>query len=1788
MPSTSISITPNKFFVEKQVSIGQMIYSNQGDFSNKRDDRYSIATGKDPNYLLLSGSVDASESIERGNYTLVGGYLRTYVSGMSIAEGDGAVPTLQLYSLKNHYKITEGGMKYSRKTSAGTVALVNGSPNVTGTATDFAGADGFFGDYYYYANYQGGAYVWLGPAGSRERYEVSSITSDTVIVLTANYTGTTQATEQLQLDEDIGDNITSFVSTYTMPTVNFNEDFDGVGAELSTVTEFTREGASAVVKKGHPYLLNSQYDSWKYKFGGSVGVKEVRKMMEANTWYPYKASTTNGGVHTEGRTEAGLDAMTSSGGGYISAQSALGGGIVSRMIKNPNYGLLSYNPETHGIPGFKHGRLYLKQMTYAHPATAKKLQGYYILDRNGNRTDYLLSLNKGTADTALVHYDTIQTFNPDPENTVTSTNNNTIFDKVYSSMMFENPFTATTDVPIVNSTVELQSDVVKGGANAARLYHIWDYSPDNALIQKYFGRESSLNPQTAYMAKYNLPFPIIQDMSFSTRIGDRRTYMPYVSMDMNVAKLSASVLYDIQNYASAHATGSFINDPQTTYTTSAFQASNWGSSSTIRQKAMTFLRSVVVTFSNYKPLDTHTTLEDFLQYGFDNAYGSSQTNESIVGGVVLSRLGMDGANIDNDFIYAQALPIVREDYTMDYNEQWHNGNRTGAGSNRGFGLAKIVSGSGQGKLQQLVMKAANIDNTYSATNQNTPRVVKLPMNQFFNMKFYIDTLGEQTNTINSRNPYSGFPTSNGGVGMRCVFETDSMGEDSSSEDLYTDMPFLDLNFSVSGGNSVDIPGGETYAADGGKTPTFSYAGRFLSANEVTLKYPKHMIIWVQNYRFVDSSEAQFFYGDNAIIGTASGSAIEAEVYVDNVKGVDFYQDLKDVTAVGENIAPVVFPQGDTVDSPITVMESTTHDLTSFNTGPAQSPTAANTTIRTYSPASYWSLGFDSKQDLPLSGSATARRGYVLMNSFYQTAGSAIEHIIPDLYSGATLSLVDGDYANGLQNDLLGYELKGSPYANSATTVGSAYYDPAVGNNQYETTGGKDVATKICFGTGSSNNFLSTDGLTQKGFVQVNISDVGSFATITGITQANPAVVTAASHGFSDGDKVRIIGVVGMTEVNGGKYTVANKTTNTFELDGINSTTWSSYTSGGTVSIYVDNYFTQWGKRENALCSTKVTDVARGGNELTSYQLQLDNTNVLNPYNKDEQYILYQVGMPVSTTYYKILTLNGGLDAIEDNVVTFNETVATGAAAQAIGQETQLPYLYLSPYKYWININTQGDQNYKLRSYTGITLVNNNLSGASSSPSSITGSTFNEATYTFSNGNTSKIGLSAPYNSPWDFIFDTEGDTAVTLTADYGYGVYDTETRSGGFLSYINPTIATYNYMDIASLLTDKNVQDEGKFNLVLRQRPTAYHTSVELVGDEYNATNQLQYKPTYIYEYVDSTPVVSNFSVEPAYDLLSSDVNLYELTNENLNAVKFKWNIQDEDIWYKMIMVDSNGAIDNKYENAKLWIPCNEEPSDLIVKPTINWYNNNTTTSGTATVGANVRSYIDGIQGYSPFLSGNALGTASISVPNSSNNSFHGLTEYTFSVHVTFDSSMKGTACKILGKGQPVSNYIDLQKNGDDVITYRHESSTGTGATITGSHVVTCDGKTPYSIIVTYRYQSAAGPDTSVYVDGVLDSYEQDSAGALNNTDAFELAPFSTAGPYFKGRIEEFVLYDKQYIVPDGDEYIFNAADLTDETGGKTNIWSAKLFAFDYHNIRGKINKLVASSQNISWRTTPV
>ena len=74
--------------------------------------------------------------------------------------------------------------------------------------------------------------------------------------------------------------------------------------------------------------------------------------------------------------------------------------------------------------------------------------------------------------------------------------------------------------------------------------------------------------------------------------------------------------------------------------------------------------------------------------------------------------------------------------------------------------------------------------------------------------------------------------------------------------------------------------------------------------------------------------------------------------------------------------------------------------------------------------------------------------------------------------------------------------------------------------------------------------------------------------ITGITKANPAVVTySGADTYGNGDRVLIAGVLGMTQVNNREFEVANVDVgaNTFQLLGINSTGYDAYTSAGTVA-----------------------------------------------------------------------------------------------------------------------------------------------------------------------------------------------------------------------------------------------------------------------------------------------------------------------------------------------------------------------------------------------------------------------------------------------------------------------------------------------------------------------------------------------------------------------------------------------------------------------------------------------
>jgi hypothetical protein len=72
--------------------------------------------------------------------------------------------------------------------------------------------------------------------------------------------------------------------------------------------------------------------------------------------------------------------------------------------------------------------------------------------------------------------------------------------------------------------------------------------------------------------------------------------------------------------------------------------------------------------------------------------------------------------------------------------------------------------------------------------------------------------------------------------------------------------------------------------------------------------------------------------------------------------------------------------------------------------------------------------------------------------------------------------------------------------------------------------------------------------------------IAATKAITAITNATPAVVTSAAHGYSNGDIVLLN--CGWGRLNRRAFRVANVTTNTYELEGVDTTNTTFYPAGG--------------------------------------------------------------------------------------------------------------------------------------------------------------------------------------------------------------------------------------------------------------------------------------------------------------------------------------------------------------------------------------------------------------------------------------------------------------------------------------------------------------------------------------------------------------------------------------------------------------------------------------------------
>lgn len=108
-------------------------------------------------------------------------------------------------------------------------------------------------------------------------------------------------------------------------------------------------------------------------------------------------------------------------------------------------------------------------------------------------------------------------------------------------------------------------------------------------------------------------------------------------------------------------------------------------------------------------------------------------------------------------------------------------------------------------------------------------------------------------------------------------------------------------------------------------------------------------------------------------------------------------------------------------------------------------------------------------------------------------------------------------------------------------------------------------------------FRATDGLTTKMFAGDgtklyllsnatwnDVTRLEAAKNVTAITQANPGKITITGHGYSNGDRVALAGIVGMIQLNGQRVTVTVVDANNFTI-AVDTTGYAAYASGGTAA-----------------------------------------------------------------------------------------------------------------------------------------------------------------------------------------------------------------------------------------------------------------------------------------------------------------------------------------------------------------------------------------------------------------------------------------------------------------------------------------------------------------------------------------------------------------------------------------------------------------------------------------------
>ena len=1438
------------------------------------------------------------------------------------------------------------------------------------------------------------------------------------------------------------------------------------------------------------------------------------------------------------------------------------------------------------------------------------------------------------------------TTNPDTE--PEPTENNTILNHFYTTPNINNPYSADSNNPVVLSQMSLSTDKAMDGPQSLRIYHLFDWSDQNQKVNMNFGT-AGWGPQVGRASLTPIPFPWMN--SFGGKIGDYlggdpRSTVPKLEMSMNINKIG-----NVVNIKPCYATGSNV-ESGLGEGWSPYAQAYVASGSNKNNENNTFARSVVITFSNHEPDVDDTTLDRFLYKSLNNFYTNTGSNKGrgknldIVGGIVFLKPNngyaiLRGFNdVSNDYVYAFPLPVTKygvqmsDDvgnrgmvnsgslYFFKGSGTWaqHSGTATTAGALIGIlpEMRQFVSGTEANAFGGNYGKVGlneYITDTLGIGFSQGP--IALPIGSFFNMTFTFDPYQAVSCRTNSTQPYDTYkrggtepplsvdprdvatnnetnPTDPSPPGLaektmngspiRCWF-TDAPRPSGSDDDITKNIPYIDIPFPASG----------QYSAANGQPKYYNFYDMVdgaVTTDGPNNLWPYCMTVWVNNHRWVggttDSTpgltdgnpypnlEKPYFI--SSVSGTAvtgltpawndeyinsSGSTMEAEVFIDGIKLKNFNYDVSNASAtkgpfsreirfegergdtfLGKNIAIEfggtsgdggMYPvwgagqesNSSTGQDPYDVLNA----LSISGSAELNSQTALGQVV---------SLGFNNKTDLPLGlngvDSTDGRGGFILMNDFntdnFQAMGQMVPGVANNTGSGSLnpqglygqISLASA----GQNSGKLGGNVLANAYNSLQNTTWnpSAYGDSAMVQLAFPVSSatGNDIGSAGCtsgiyFGEGT-NTFLSTDGLTQKGLVKL-------------------------------------------------------------------------YVSGSDYS--------NWTKRENLFASAKITGIPElkevanfdttRGNVIT-----VDNPDIFDN-DPDSQYMIYLIGDKLSDTSKRAGYSNMKITLDQDSSITGGAITLKQTNSSDVPKKLgladnnsnlllsykNLPYLYISPVKYWINLTYTTDD--VVRTYTKAVMINEDASDALATLTNFTGSTYNEQVYSYDSTLRTSKGQSGIYLKPWSLDVSGENSSLVN-NIDYGFGTYDPETNTGGELGTTTAVNYTWAEFDITKLVTTSDdITYDSNFLVKLQLAQDTDDRDVTVIGDEYSDVN---YKPLLTWSYKDELPIVRNFKASPAFNLITKNINLYEITNQDLNGVQFNWEEEaDDDVWYRHLFINDVN-IPHKYTNAKFHIPLNESGS-LTTQPSYKYYKYRTDGGRVAytmsSAGAGIRANIEGLQGYAAQL---ASGTT-LYITDGSDTSLKNLQKYALTLHATPPSGSYPTnRLDLFGKGTDVTDGFRVSINSSGKI-----DAVQSNKTISGSTIIPFDGETPVNVTVTYESGSNSGRDLKLYVNGSLEDYESAVDPVTSTADTTIGYASDGSSHWFTGKMEEIVLYELDkgtqdlVVVDTNEEYIYNTANLNDLTGNNVLTHQARLYVMDYHNIRGTADTQVCSTNQTSWRASP-